>query len=54
MIICNLCESNQIALYGYSGLNLVYQCRNCGNRFVETVDKIRSSKVKVMCDVKKI
>jgi uncharacterized Zn finger protein len=54
MILCNLCESSQIALYGYSGLNLVYQCRNCGNRFVETIDKIRKSKVNVISDVKKI
>ena len=45
---CNLCESNQLYLYGYLGLNLVYCCRNCGNRFVETVEDIKQSKIKVI------
>lgn len=50
---CNLCESRQIDLYGYLGLNLVYQCRLCGNRFVETVEKIEEEKIKVKAYVKK-
>jgi len=45
---CNLCESSQLNLYGYLGLNLVYCCRNCGNRFVETVEDIKQSKIKVI------
>lgn len=45
---CNLYESNQLYLYGYLGLNLVYCCRNCGNRFVETVEDIKQSKIKVI------
>jgi len=47
MTKCNLCESNQIYHYGYQGLNLVYCCRNCGNRFVETIEQIKQSKIKV-------
>jgi hypothetical protein len=49
---CNLCESQQLDLYGYLGLNLVYQCRNCGNRFVETVEDIKKSKVMKKCQKK--
>ena len=45
---CNLCESSQLNLYGYLVLNLVYCCRNCGNRFVETVEDIKQSKIKVI------
>jgi len=44
-MICNLCESKQLDLYGYMGLNLVYQCRNCGNKFVETVENEKKRKV---------
>lgn len=43
---CNICSSSQLDLYGYLGLNLVYQCRNCGNRFVETVENVRKGKVR--------
>jgi len=48
MTKCNLCESNQLYIYGYLGLNLVYCCRSCGNRFVETVEKIKEKRIKVI------
>ena len=48
MTKCDLCESNQLYLYGYLGLNLVYCCRTCGNRFVETVEQNNQSKIKVI------
>lgn len=54
MTKCNLCGSPQLNLYGYLGLNLVYCCRNCGNRFVETVEHVKESKLKVKAICKKM
>ncbi len=54
MTKCNLCESNQLYIYGYLGLNLVYCCRSCGNRFVETVEKIKEKRIKVISKCQKM
>jgi len=48
MIKCSHCGSDRLYLYGYLGLNLVYCCRSCGNRFVETVEKIKEKRIKVI------
>ena len=33
---CNLCEGTHLSICGFLGLNMVYRCRSCGNRFIET------------------
>lgn len=54
MTKCNLCESDRLYLYGYQGLNLVYCCLSCGNRFVETVEKIKEKRIKVISKCQKM
>ena len=54
MTKCNLCGSDRLYLYGYLGLNLVYCCRSCGNRFVETVENIKEKRIKVISKCQKM
>lgn len=54
MTKCNFCASDRLYLYGYQGLNLVYCCRSCGNRFVETIEKIKEKRIKVISKCQKI